>query len=148
MYGATEREVAERLVAVNWCPRLAGQVLRFSAVNGAAQALQAVSDEADLRAELKPFVTGASTFNWRPIAGTRRLSPHSFGIAIDVCVGKSDYWRWSNRGAGESDTIAYCNRMAAELVRIFERHGFVWGGRWYHYDTMHFEYRPELLTLK
>jgi hypothetical protein len=20
----------------------------------------------------------------------------------------------------------------------------VWGGRWYHYDTMHFEYRPEL----
>ena len=117
-------------------------------MNGAAQALQAVSDEADLRAELKPFVTGASTFNWRPIAGTRRLSPHSFGIAIDVCVGKSDYWRWSNRGAGESDTIAYCNRMAAELVRIFERHGFVWGGRWYHYDTMHFEYRPELLTLK
>ena len=27
---------------------------------------------------------------------------------------------------------------------IFEKYGFVWGGRWYHYDTMHFEYRPEL----
>ncbi|MBP9613702.1 MAG: M15 family metallopeptidase, partial [Sulfurospirillum sp.] len=25
-----------------------------------------------------------------------------------------------------------------------EKYGFVWGGRWYHYDTMHFEYRPEL----
>ncbi|MDP3291618.1 MAG: M15 family metallopeptidase, partial [Sulfuricurvum sp.] len=25
-------------------------------------------------------------------------------------------------------------------------HGFIWGGRWYHYDTMHFEYRPELLA--
>mgnify|MGYP002637708491 CR=1 FL=1 len=23
--------------------------------------------------------------------------------------------------------------------------GFIWGGRWFHYDTMHFEYRPELL---
>jgi len=28
---------------------------------------------------------------------------------------------------------------------VFERHGFIWGGRWWHYDTMHFEYRPELL---
>ena len=27
-----------------------------------------------------------------------------------------------------------------------EKHGFIWGGRWYHYDTMHFEYRPELLV--
>ena len=26
-----------------------------------------------------------------------------------------------------------------------EAEGFIWGGRWYHYDTMHFEYRPELL---
>jgi hypothetical protein len=26
-----------------------------------------------------------------------------------------------------------------------ERRSFVWGGRWYHYDTMHFEYRPELV---
>ncbi|MDD5211432.1 MAG: M15 family metallopeptidase, partial [Sulfuricurvum sp.] len=26
------------------------------------------------------------------------------------------------------------------------KYGFIWGGRWYHYDTMHFEYRPELLA--
>ena len=30
-----------------------------------------------------------------------------------------------------------------EVVSIFEKHGFIWGGKWYHYDTMHFEYRPE-----
>jgi hypothetical protein len=35
--------------------------------------------------------------------------------------------------------------MPHEIVDIFERHGFIWGGKWYHYDTMHFEYRPELL---
>jgi len=39
----------------------------------------------------------------------------------------------------------YHNSMAAEVIQAFERHGFIWGGRWYHYDTMHFEYRPELL---
>jgi peptidoglycan L-alanyl-D-glutamate endopeptidase CwlK len=31
-------------------------------------------------------------------------------------------------------------------VTIFENHGFIWGGKWYHFDTMHFEYRPELLV--
>ena len=31
------------------------------------------------------------------------------------------------------------------LVTVFENHGFIWGGKWRHYDTMHFEYRPELL---
>ena len=36
--------------------------------------------------------------------------------------------------------------MPLELVAAFERHGFVWGGKWWHYDTMHFEYRPELLA--
>jgi type I restriction enzyme R subunit len=24
-------------------------------------------------------------------------------------------------------------------VQIFEKRGFIWGGKWYHYDTMHFE---------
>jgi hypothetical protein len=38
--------------------------------------------------------------------------------------------------------------MPQEIVDIFERHGFIWGGKWYHYDTMHFEYRPELTGLK
>ncbi|WP_228384801.1 M15 family metallopeptidase [Campylobacter pinnipediorum] len=28
---------------------------------------------------------------------------------------------------------------------IFEKNGFIWGGRWKHFDTMHFEYRPEFL---
>jgi hypothetical protein len=22
----------------------------------------------------------------------------------------------------------------------------VWGGKWWHFDTMHFEYRPELIA--
>lgn len=37
------------------------------------------------------------------------------------------------------------NRIPPEIVAVFERHGFIWGGRWRHFDTMHFEYRPELL---
>ena len=37
----------------------------------------------------------------------------------------------------------YRSDTPAEIVEIFEKHGFIWGGRWFHYDTMHFEYRPE-----
>ena len=31
-------------------------------------------------------------------------------------------------------------------VGLSEKHGFIWGGKWYHYDTMHFEYRPEIIA--
>ena len=54
----------------------------------------------------------------------------------------SDYWYWRPHGA----SILYRNRMPPEIVTIFEKHGFIWGGKWYHFDTMHFEFRPELLV--
>ena len=37
----------------------------------------------------------AGFFHWRKIAGTSRLSTHAFGIAIDLNVDFTDYWRWS-----------------------------------------------------
>lgn len=40
----------------------------------------------------------------------------------------------------------YRNRIPRKIVEIFEKHGFIWGGAWYHYDTMHFEFRPEILN--
>ena len=41
--------------------------------------------------------------------------------------------------------MGYENKMPHDIVKVFEKHGFIWGGRWYHYDTMHFEFRPEIL---
>ena len=67
---------------------------------------------------------------------------HSWGAAIDLNTAFSDYWRWSQSGGS---VPIYHNRFPPEVVSIFERHGFIWGGRWSHFDTMHFEYRPELL---
>ena len=37
------------------------------------------------------------------------------------------------------------NNYPQEIVELFEKHGFIWGGKWSHFDLMHFEYRPELL---
>ncbi len=85
-------------------------------------------------------------FNWRLIAGTNHLSMHAFGSAINVNVGYSDNWHWHKTGT--SGVVRYRNRIPMALVALFEKQGFIWGGRWYHYDTVHFEYRPELLLYR
>ena len=108
-----------------------------------SDALEAMPAELS-RYGLKP----GGGFVWRPIAGTDRLSVHSFGAAFDINVGFSDYW-YNNRNRSDPKAhIPFKNRIPLEIVELFEKNGFIWGGRWYHYDTMHFEYRPELLLYK
>lgn len=145
MYGnCRSGEVTLHLQTVIWLPNKSGQRLKVHAKNGVADRLQAVSDELDaLPTRFDKFlIPSAGTYNCRVIAGTDRVSAHGYGIAIDLAVKESDYWRWAAR---TGNVIAYRNRIPLDIVHIFERHGFIWGGRWYHYDTMHFEYRPELL---
>jgi hypothetical protein len=81
----------------------------------------------------------AGGFADRAIAGSERPSAHAWGIAVDLDVSVSDYWRWAG------PRPVWRSRIPASVVEAFESEGFVWGGRWYHFDTMHFEYRPELL---
>lgn len=89
------------------------------------------------------FAKVGGGFNWRRIAGTDRLSAHSFGIAVDFDTELGGYWRWSGRAEGAAGD--YRNRYPAELVQAMERRGFIWGGKWHHFDGMHFEYRPEII---
>jgi hypothetical protein len=134
------------LVDVVWLPSKYGKKLKFSKINGAAEALQKVSNELDKLPErfLTYLRPSQGTYNCRQIAATNRASPHGFGIAIDIAAAHSNYWLQSKRDAGGH--ISYKNEIPWEIVRIFEAHGFIWGGKWYHYDTMHFEYRPELIA--
>jgi hypothetical protein len=145
MYGDCKRgEVGRRLVPLAWLPKTWGKTIQITSVNGVNERLRAVSAEIDalpakIRRAAYPI---AGTYNCRAVADTGEPSPHSYGIAIDLNLAFSDYWYWHPH-AGK---IAYRNRMPEEIVDIFEKHGFIWGGKWYHYDTMHFEYRPELLA--
>ncbi len=140
MYGNTSSEVRRHLTTISWF----GKKIRVTTVNNVHKHLKAV--ERDLQRivkqnpSLKKFLTPiGGTFTWRKIAGTHRLSVHSFGAAIDINVKYSAYWRW-NKGK-----YRYHNKIPQTIVDQFEKHGFIWGGKWYHYDTMHFEYRPELI---
>jgi len=146
MYGATRREVGRHLTTVHW----GKQRLRVTTVNGVADKLKAIYRELTrLEHRLKPFFQkSAGAFVWRTIKGTSRISVHSFGAAIDLGVRHSNYWKWTLQvfGRDQRGLIPYKNRFPIEVIDIFECHGWIWGGWWYHHDTMHFEYRPELIV--
>ncbi|MGL5810323.1 MAG: M15 family metallopeptidase [Nocardioides sp.] len=61
----------------------------------------------------------------RFIAGSTKLSLHSFGIALDL-----------NVPGNQRGTVGEMNR---DVVAIFARWGFAWGGDWNYTDPMHFE---------
>lgn len=144
MYGATRAEVEANLVDVAWLPRTTKKTLRVTRINGVAKKLVQISADLDaLPVAFKKFlVKPGGGYNWRTVNGSEQLSPHAFGIAVDINIGFGNYWRWDLERLGRTE---YRNRIPQEIVDIFERHGFIWGGKWEHYDTMHFEYRPELL---
>ena len=147
MYGdCRSGEVAPLLRPVTWMPRTRPQVLRVTTVNDVATRLERVIAALEnLPDRFKPYlVPSAGTYSCRPVADTGLPSVHGFGAAIDIAVRTSDYWVWATRSADAE--IPYRNRVPLEIVEVFEAERFIWGGKWYHYDTMHFEYRPELFS--
>jgi PAS domain-containing protein len=134
-YGATAAAVGGALVPVRL---VAGTI---SVHRRAAEPLRKVAARLTALVATHPewvslFDPLGGGFNFRNVAGTEQLSAHAFGVAVDLNPKYGAYWRW---------TKAFSNRIPAEIVAAFESEGFIWGGRWYHFDTMHFEYRPELL---
>ena len=137
-YGATEQEVSSALVPFT----MRGHSLRVH--RKVVEPFRRVAKRIDEAVLTDPsldrfFRNFGGTFNWRPIAGTDRKSAHGWGIAIDIDTSLAHYWR------NDTGRITWKNRIPQPIVDAFEAEGFVWGGRWFHYDTMHFEYRPELL---
>jgi hypothetical protein len=149
MYGDCKAgQVTPRLVPVVWLPRTWGHRVMITSVNGVDRQLTAVSRELDelLPGDKKFLFPVGGTYACRSVADTAQTSMHAWGAAIDINLKFADYWLWHARPA--SGLPAYVNRVPPEIVQIFERHGFIWGGRWAHFDTMHFEYRPELFGIR
>jgi hypothetical protein len=66
----------------------------------------------------------------RRIQPRGQLSLHAWGLAVDLNASRNPF-----RGRSHQDR---------RLVRVMERHGFTWGGRWpTRRDPMHFEYRGQ-----
>ncbi|MDH3207177.1 MAG: M15 family metallopeptidase [Gemmatimonadota bacterium] len=92
------------------------------------------------------------SFADREIAGSETRSYHAWGLAIDLVPSSYDggavYWRWSrvfNREDWHQIPIEGRWSPPQYVIETFEDHGFVWGGKWAHFDVIHFEYRPAVL---
>lgn len=147
MYGDCRKgEVAKRLKPVAWLPRRGGGRLSVTTVNNVDGRLAAVVKDLDElpAAMTKYLVPHAGAYNCRVIRNTQRLSVHAFAAAIDINDKQADYWESLKNRTG---TFAWRNRVPGAIGDIFERHGFIWGAKWFHVDSMHFEYRPELIAL-
>jgi hypothetical protein len=143
MYGdCAKGETQRNLVKIQWLPKLGGGDVAVTSANGVAARLNDVSAELERMPRLRRFLLpSAGTFNCRTVRDTGQRSMHAWGAAIDISTRYADYWLLSARRR-------YRNRIPWRIVAVFERHGFIWGGKWSHFDTMHFEYRPELLRLR
>ena len=142
VYGTNKSQIEKNLVKVS----IGYKFVEFNKNNHAAAALQAVMKELLPLARKDYKVYNAAfpsngTYYYRLIGGTNRLSSHAFGIAIDLHSNKYDYWRWSSREQGQKRLDNY----PQSIVRIFEKNGFIWGGKWGNFDIMHYEYRPEII---
>jgi len=92
-------------------------------------------------------------YGWRNIADTQSRSYHAYGLAVDLLPkslgGKQTYWLWTSRYRDDWWNVSYNERYhpPEAVIKAFEANGFIWGGKWPMFDTMHFEYRPEVLFL-
>ncbi len=139
-YGETRSEVEAQLGRVRFFS------LRWPFHRRAAPALERVAERLRLAIAENPSLAKyveriGGTWTWRSMYRSRAISTHAFGIAIDLNPQYGSYWRW----ARWREVPRWRNTLPQEIVDAFEAEGFIWGGRWRRFDTMHFEYRPELL---
>jgi len=106
--------------------------------------------------KVQAWISGINTlggWTWRDIAQTQSRSFHAYGLAVDILPksygGKETYWLWASQKNSDWWNVSYNGRYhpPAAVIKAFETYGFVWGGKWLFFDTMHFEYRPEILIL-
>ena len=82
-----------------------------------------------------------SAFNYRPIAGTNRLSNHSYGRAIDI----NPFQNPQERDGVVTPMRAVYNptkagTITSEIASLFKSFGWEWGGDWVQLkDWQHFE---------
>ncbi|WP_245535046.1 M15 family metallopeptidase [Leadbettera azotonutricia] len=131
-------------------------MVHYSIIEELSLVEEFILNEAKTNAAVKQWIDGLKSidgWSWRNIAATASRSYHSYGAAIDLLPkswgGLETYWQWAAEKNPEWWAVPYTRRFhpPMEVVKAFEALGFLWGGKWMTYDTMHFEYRPEILLL-
>lgn len=153
--GATRRSVEANIIRVDYLGHrvsvhrcILPQLLRVE------KKILALAQENSKVRKFVETIGSTEGYNWREVEGRPVRSNHSLGIAVDILPlkwGKKNiYWYWLSHWGDKWMVISPDKRWAPpkEVIEIFESEGFIWGGKWFLWDTIHFEYRPELLVLQ
>ena len=133
---------------------------RLTIHSGISQKMRRINEiilnESRTNSSVRQWINSLGTvtgWNWRNVASSGNRSSHSYGISIDILPanlrGQATYWFWESSRNPLWWNIPYTERYHPPdfVVRTFESFGFIWGGKWGNFDTMHFEYRPESFIL-
>ncbi|MCF0219507.1 MAG: M15 family metallopeptidase [Muribaculaceae bacterium] len=112
-------------------------------------------DDFDAVDEKSMSANNSSSFCYRTVSGTKKLSKHALGMAIDINPLYNPYFKVDHSAPGgysrlePANSAPYVDRTADFpmkivagdfLVTLFKKHGFSWGGDWTNYkDYQHFQ---------
>lgn len=153
LWGRTESDIRQHGSSTRFLGRR--MFLNDFVVEPLADVEAELLERAESDAELAAWIDAIDityTFIDRGIAGSATRSQHAWGLAVDLVPntyeGKQVYWRWSrawNRSGWADTPLTERWSPPAAVIATFEQHGFIWGGKWSHFDNIHFEYRPEIV---
>ncbi|MDR2370012.1 MAG: M15 family metallopeptidase [Treponema sp.] len=159
--GLTRREVESRIIQISFLGKdvsvhrdITENLRRVEAAIRRTAETKDGGGDAAAAAVFISSIGQIGAYNWREIRGSRRLSYHRWGLALDIqpldSGNKAVYWLWEQPRNNDWMLIPPERRWKPPdaVIRAFESEGFIWGGKWQLYDTMHFEYRPELHEIK
>ena len=148
-FGKNAAEVQKNLVSIN-CAGMQMQVHKL-AKKAFETACAKIPSNAVTKCNKK--IENSGTFNWRYIAGTKTLSYHSWGIALDISawgcnfcdnVRRKDCYAYSTKNICSPPSLQkICTNpnLPNTVINAFKDSGFGWGGDWNNkVDNMHFEW--------
>jgi hypothetical protein len=156
---SNRNESWDRVKSLRFLGRLV--YVHYSILEELALVEERILDLAKTNAQVQQWIDNLDVldgWNWRNIADSESRSFHSYGAALDLLPKStgnletyfsSSYWLWASRVRSDWWMVPYSQRFHPPdlVIKAFEDYGFIWGGKWTNYDTMHFEYRPEIFIL-
>jgi len=96
-------------------------------------------DKYDYNDKKSVLSNNSSSYNFRFISNSNKLSDHAIGLAIDINPKQNPWLHPSSINKfpyipGEKGTI----ENSSEIVNIFKKYGWSWGGDWKNPDYQHF----------
>lgn len=154
LFGTTELKLREQC---DWVPFLSHKAYMNRFCEESLRKVEAeILNVAERDTEVQDFIENLQiiySFQQKKVNGSDNASYHSYGLALDLVPVSYDRkhanWKWSTAFTDEWHLIPLDRRWSPpqKVIDAFERNGFVWGGKWSHFDAIHFEYAPEIIRL-